>query len=171
MGLKKLLRKGISEFVAILIAVVIAVAAGFAIYAWMGGQISKTPAVQSASAQWSAQYSDSANTYIFAVDVKNHLLDRAIQVAAIKVTLGDGSIIGAGTTETSAQLSGLTIKSPPPPSGSTSPLSVIVAPKSDMSIVTSGGSLSNPPKTLEVLIKDTATGATQWITAVDGITA
>lgn len=171
MGLKKLLRKGISEFVAILIAVVIAVAAGFAIYAWMGGQISKTPAVQSASAQWSAQFSSSANAYVFTVNVKNHLPDRAIQVVAIRATLADGSIIGAGTTETGTTLSGLTIRSPPPPSGSTSPLPVSVAPKSETSIVATGGSLDKPPRVLGVLIRDTATGATQWITAVGGITA
>jgi hypothetical protein len=158
MGLKKLLRKGISEFVAILIAVVIAVAAGFAIYAWMGGQISKTPAVQSASAQWSAQYSSSANAYIFTVNVKNHLPDRAIQVDAIRVTLADGSIIGTGTG-----LTGLTLRNP------TSLPSV--APKSEASIVATGGSLDRPPRVLAVLIRDTATGATQWITAVGGITA
>jgi hypothetical protein len=164
MGLKKLLRKGISEFVAILIAVVIAVAAGFAIYAWMGGQISKTPAVQSASAQWSAQFSSSANAYVFTVNVKNHLPDRAIQVVAIRATLADGSIIGAGTTETGTTLSGLTLRNP-------TSLPVSVAPKSETSIVATGGSLDKPPRVLGVLIRDTATGATQWITAVGGITA
>jgi flagellar basal body-associated protein FliL len=53
---KKMLRRGISELVVILIIVVIAVVAGLAIRAWLSAQMAKTPTTEMATAEWTANY-------------------------------------------------------------------------------------------------------------------
>jgi flagellar basal body-associated protein FliL len=55
---KKMLRRGISELVVILIIVVIAVVAGLGIRAWLSAQMAKTPTTEMAAAEWSATIID-----------------------------------------------------------------------------------------------------------------
>jgi hypothetical protein len=155
----KLLRKGISELVAILIIVVIAVVAGLAIRSWLSAQMSKTPTTEMSTAEWSAIYT--GTQWIITINVRNNL-DRALIINATRVIFQDGSVQGIGSFS-SASFSGLTVKSPstPPP--------YTVSPKSSFSIiVTYATGASNPPKICEVAVTDTATRANGWVQAVGG---
>ena len=85
---RKVLRRGISEAVVILILIVVAVAIGALLYGWTSTQMAKTPTTEMATAEWSATYG--GNMWIVTVRIKNNL-DRAIFLNTTEVTLNDGS--------------------------------------------------------------------------------
>jgi flagellar basal body-associated protein FliL len=165
---KKMLRRGISELVVILIIVVIAVVAGLAIRAWLSAQMAKTPTTEMATAEWSASYG--GNLWIVTVRIKNNL-DRAIFLNATEVTLNDGSYIlinypttGSPTvTATGIASTSVAVKTP-----TTAPVSI--GPKSDITVIfTVSTQSSNPPKTIVVTVTDSTTRATSKIQAVGGV--
>ncbi|MCI4435510.1 MAG: hypothetical protein JHC33_01690 [Ignisphaera sp.] len=145
---RKVLRRGISEAVVILILIVIAVAVGALLYGWTSTQLSKTPTTEMATAEWSATYG--SNLWIVTIRVKNNL-DRDISVNNVVVTTSDGK---------AAQY---TLVSP-------QQLPISLGPKSDTTIVlTISSAASNPPRVVKVLVQDSATGAASEVTAIGGI--
>jgi hypothetical protein len=167
---RKVLRRGISELVVILIIVVIAVVAGLGIRAWLSSQMAKTPTTEMATAEWSASYG--GNMWIVTVRIKNNL-DRVIYLNATEVTLNDGSYAlisfpasGSPTVATatgSITTTSIAVKTP-----TTVPVSI--GPKSDITVIfTVSTPSSNPPKTIIVQLTDSTTRATSKITAVGGV--
>jgi hypothetical protein len=165
---KKMLRKGLAEWVTILIVIVIVVVAGLGIRAWLSAQMAKTPTTEMATAEWSANYG--GNMWIVTVRVKNNL-DRAIYLNATEATLNDGSYAlisfpatGSPTvTATGIATTSIAVKTP-----TTVPVSI--GPKSDITVIfTVSTPSSNPPKTIIVQLTDSTTRATTKITAVGGV--
>jgi flagellin-like protein len=164
----RILRKGLSEIVTILIIVVIAVVAGLAIRAWLSAQMAKTPTTDMAAAEWSATYG--GGLWIVTVRIKNNL-DRAIFLNASEVTMNDGSYIlinypatGSPTvTATGIASTSVAVRAP-----TTAPVSI--GPKSDITMIFTVSSPStNPPRTIVVTVTDSTTRATSKITAVGGV--
>jgi len=166
---KKMLRRGISELVVILIIVVIAVVAGLAIRAWLSAQMAKTPTTEMAAAEWSAIYG--GNLWIVTVCIKNNL-DRAIFLNSSEVTMNDGSYIlinypttGSPTVTATGSITSTSVAVKTP---TTVPVSI--GPKSDITVIfTVSTQSSNPPRTIVVTVTDSTTRATSKITAVDGV--
>jgi hypothetical protein len=167
---KKMLRKGLAEWVTILIVIVIVVVAGLGIRAWLSAQMAKTPTTEMATAEWSANYG--GNMWIVTARIKNNL-DRAIYLNATEATLNDGSYAlinfpasGSPTVATatgSITTTSIAIKTP-----TTVPVSI--GPKSDITVIfTVSTQSSNPPKTIVVTVTDSTTRATSKITAVGGV--
>jgi len=167
---RKVLRRGISELVVILIIVVIAVVAGLGIRAWLSSQMAKTPTTEMATAEWTANYG--GNMWIVTVRIKNNL-DRAIFLNATEVTLNDGSYalisfpatgsptvaIATGSITTTS----ITVRTP-------TTVPVTIGPKSDITVIfTVSTPSTNPPKTIIVQLTDSTTRATTKITAVGGV--
>jgi len=166
---KKMLRRGISELVVILIIVVIAVVAGLGIRAWLSSQMAKTPTTEMATAEWTANYG--GNLWIVTVRIKNNL-DRAVFLNATEVTMNDGSYIlisypttGSPTITATGSVpsTGVAVRTP-----TTAP--VTIGPKSDITVIFTVSSPStNPPKTIIVQLTDSTTRATTKIQAVGGV--
>ena len=155
-------RRGLSEAVTMMIVILVAVVAALAIKAWFDAQVSKMPATEMAAADWSAVFS--AGRWLVTVNVRNNL-DRPLVVAQVRVTMADGAVL-TFTTGTATYVSGGTTytatATPAPPQ--TPPL------KSSVSLVlVVPGTSANPPKIVEVLVRDTATGAEAWVRAVGGV--
>lgn len=165
----RILRKGLSEIVTILIIVVIAVVAGLAIRAWLSAQMAKTPTTEMAAAEWSATYG--GGLWIVTVRIKNNL-DRAIFLNASEVTMDDGSYIlinyprtGSPTVTSTGSVpsTGVAVRTP-----TTAP--VTIGPKSDITMIFTVSSPStNPPKIIIVQLTDSTTRATTKIQAVGGV--
>ena len=157
-GNGKLLKRGISELVVILVVIVIAVVAGLGLRAWLSAQMAKTPTTEMATAEWSAVYT--GTQWIITINVRNNL-DRTLYINATRATFNDGTVAGSGKFD-GMTFSGLTLKSP-------TSLPVAVAPKSSLSIVaTYATGAGNPPRVCEVAVTDSATRANAWIQAVGG---
>jgi len=156
---KKMLRKGLAEWVTILIIVVIAVVAGLGIRAWLSSQTAKTPTTEMATAEWSANYG--GNMWIVTARIKNNL-DRAIYLNATDVTMNNGNFIaityptsGTPTATPSGSANVNTLTSAP----------VSIDPKYDIAMIftINNAQSSNPPKTIIVQLTDNTTRATTKI--------
>jgi len=161
---RKMLRRGISELVVILIIVVIAVVAGLGLRAWLSSQMAKTPTTEMATAEWTATYS--SGNWIVTVRIKNNL-DRAIQLNEIDVTMSDGTFGSILFGQQQQQQAALQIQVNTPSTQSAPQ----IGPKSDITaiFVIKGVSSSNPPKSIVVQVTDSVTGATSKIEAVGGV--
>jgi len=150
------LRRGLSEAVVIMMAIMIAVTLGFALKAWYDAQMRRLPATEMATAGWSATYGQ--GRWILTVNVNNNL-DRSIVVQSIRVILTNGTVLslpGApGTTAT-------------PSPGS----SAVVSLKGSLSFVITVPVDSPTPSIagVEVEVQDQTTGVTSWVRAVGGTT-
>jgi len=163
---RKVLRRGISEAVVILILIVVAVAIGALIYGWTSTQMAKTPTTEMATAEWSATYG--GNMWIVTVRIKNNL-DRAIFLNTTEVTLNDGTYVSISfpasgqPTPTAPQGISVAVKTP-------TTVPVTIGPKSDTIVIfTVSTPSSNPPKTIIVTVTDSTTKATSKVSAIGGI--
>ena len=158
-------RRGLSEAVTIMIAILVAVVVGLAIKAWFDAQASKMPTAEMATAEWSATYS--TGRWLLTVNVRSNL-DRNLEIVAVRVTMSDGTVL-TFTSATATYVSGTVTYT-----ASATPAPVQTAPfKSSVSMVvvipTPGTAPTTTPKIVEVQVRDSGTGATAWVRAVGGV--
>lgn len=168
-GVKNIASKGLSEAVVIMIVILIAVVVGFGLKGWYDTQMRKLPVTDLATAEWSAIYGN--GRWIVTISVSNNL-DRAIAVQQIRITLADGTVFSlSGSTATVTLISPTTTTvtvsiTPSPQSTVATPIPL----KSITNFIVVIPSPSPAPSiaSVEVQVRDIATGAEQWIKAVGG---
>jgi len=143
-------KRGISEIVAVMAMLLIAVVAVFALRGWISSQQSRLTSLDMATATYSSEVG-TGGQYIISLDVRNSLPNQ-LTVQNITVVLGDG------TVKYARDLSGL---SPTVPS--------TVGAKSDQLFVfTVSPASGSTVKQVSVLVQDSSSGQMQWISAMGG---
>ncbi|MEM1606390.1 MAG: hypothetical protein QXW41_09120 [Fervidicoccaceae archaeon] len=158
------LRRGLSEAVVIMIVILIAVVLGFGIKAWYDTQMNKLPATDLATAEYSATLS--SGRWIVSLRVNSNMV-RPVAVDRVRVVMSDGTVLEfsslttayvSGTTTYTATVTPPVTRTITGAKSSESFVVVIPVPSPTITITT-----------IEVLVRDTVSGSTQWIKAVGGM--
>lgn len=152
-------RRGVNEAVTVMLLLLVGVVAAFGIKAWLDSQASRLPATEIGVAKYSFTTSTPTRHIINLVVTNNLRNDVTLQ--AVRLTYSNGSVFTL-TTGTGGIPSGITVS----PSGV---LGGTIPGKSDASLViVVNAATGTYPARVEVQLRDSASGAVSWITAVGG---